>query len=162
MRDVDDRMRIANEEVFGPVLAVRGYSALAEAIDHINANPSPLVAYWFGPDDADFRHFVSHTRSGGVARNDFAAHMIPSERTVRRRRAQWNRRLPRQGRFRCVQPLPHRWSARDLPFSVTGQAARPFSAPMRVMADLSLRRARSRTAAAAQEVSLIACSRAHR
>jgi len=35
----------------------------------------------------------------------------------------------------------------DLPFSVTGQAARPFSTSMRVIADLSLRRARNRTAA---------------
>jgi acyl-CoA reductase-like NAD-dependent aldehyde dehydrogenase len=33
---------------------------------------------WYGPDDADFRNFVRNTRSGGVARNDFAAHMIPS------------------------------------------------------------------------------------
>ncbi|WP_036477981.1 aldehyde dehydrogenase family protein [Mycobacterium sp. URHD0025] len=146
VRDIDDRMRIANEEVFGPVLAVRGYSALAEAIDHINANPSPLVAYWFGPDDADFRHFVSHTRSGGVARNDFAAHMIPSS-------------APFGGVGRSGTGAYHGKAGfdtfshyrtvvgSDLPFSVTGQAARPFTAPMRLMADLSLRRARSRTAA---------------
>lgn len=146
VRDIDDRMRIANEEVFGPVLAVRGYSALAEAIDHINANPSPLVAYWFGPDDADFRHFVSHTRSGGVARNDFAAHMIPSS-------------APFGGVGRSGTGAYHGKAGfdtfshyrtvvgSDLPFSVTGQAARPFTAPMRLMANLSLRRARSRTAA---------------
>jgi coniferyl-aldehyde dehydrogenase len=146
VRDIDDRMRIANEEVFGPVLAVRGYSALAEAIDHINANPSPLVAYWFGPDDADFRHFVRHTRSGGVARNDFAAHMIPSS-------------APFGGVGRSGTGAYHGKAGfdtfshyrtvvgSDLPFSVTGQAARPFTAPMRLMADLSLRRARSRTAA---------------
>ncbi len=33
---------------------------------------------WYGPDDDDFRRFVRSTRSGGVARNDFAAQMIPS------------------------------------------------------------------------------------
>lgn len=146
VRDVDDRMRIANEEVFGPVLVVRGYSRLAEPIDHINANPSPLVAYWFGPDDADFRHFVGHTRSGGVARNDFAAHMIPSD-------------APFGGVGRSGTGAYHGKAGfdafshyrtvvgSDLPFSVTGQAARPFSASMRVSADLSLRRARNRTAA---------------
>src|SRR5690606_40412640 len=79
IRDVDDDMRIAAEEVFGPVLTVRGYRRLDDAIAYVNARPSPLVAYWFGPDDADFRTFVRRTRSGGVARNDFAAQMIPSD-----------------------------------------------------------------------------------
>lgn len=146
VRDVDDRMRIATEEVFGPVLVVRGYSRLTEAIDHINAHPSPLVAYWFGPDNADFRHFVSHTRSGGVARNDFAAHMIPSS-------------APFGGVGRSGMGAYHGKAGfdafshyrtvvgSDLPFTVTGPAARPFSGSMRVSAGLSLRRARKRTTA---------------
>lgn len=36
------------------------------------------MAYWYGPDDDDFRNFVRNTRRGNVARNDFAAQMIPS------------------------------------------------------------------------------------
>lgn len=146
VRDVDDRMKLATEEVFGPVLAVRGYSHLDEAVDHINANPSPLVAYWFGPDDADFRRFVSHTRSGGVARNDFAAHMIPAS-------------APFGGVGRSGTGAYHGKAGfdafshyrtvvgSDLPFSITGRAAWPFTGSMRVSADLSLRRARNRTAA---------------
>ncbi len=55
VRDVDERMRIANEEIFGPVLVVRPYSELADAIDYINQRPAPLVAYWYGPDNDDFR-----------------------------------------------------------------------------------------------------------
>jgi acyl-CoA reductase-like NAD-dependent aldehyde dehydrogenase len=43
-----------------------------------NQRPAPLVAYWFGPDNDDFRTFVRNPRSGGVARNDFAVQMIPS------------------------------------------------------------------------------------
>ncbi len=79
VRDIDDTMRIAREEIFGPVLVVHGYATLTQAIDYINARPpAPLVAYWYGPDGTAFRTFVSHTRSGGVARNDFAAQMIPS------------------------------------------------------------------------------------
>ncbi|MCV7064558.1 coniferyl aldehyde dehydrogenase, partial [Mycolicibacterium farcinogenes] len=35
----------------------------------------------------------------------------------------------------------------DLPFSVTGHAANPFTAPMRFSTNLALRRARGRTAA---------------
>src|SRR6478672_11361201 len=71
-------MRIADEEVFGPVLVVRPYSELTDVIDHINQPPAPLVAYWYGPDNDDFRRFVAHTRSGSVARNDFGAQTIPS------------------------------------------------------------------------------------
>lgn len=144
IRDVDDRMRITDEEVFGPVLAVRGYSSLPATIDYLNAQPSPLVAYWFGPDDADFRHFVNHTRSGGVARNDFAAHMIPSS-------------APFGGVGRSGMGAYHGKAGfdafshhrtvvgTDLPFSITGRAALPFTGSMRVSADLALWRARSRT-----------------
>ena len=78
VRDIDDRMRIADDEIFGPVLVVRRYSEVADAIDYINQRPAPLVAYWYGPDNDDFRRFVRNTRSGGVGRNDFAAQMIPS------------------------------------------------------------------------------------
>jgi coniferyl-aldehyde dehydrogenase len=72
VRDVEEHMRIAKEEIFGPVLVVRPYSALTDVIDHINARPAPLVAYWYGPDNDDFRTFVRHTRSGGVARMTLA------------------------------------------------------------------------------------------
>ncbi|WP_095533638.1 aldehyde dehydrogenase family protein [Mycobacterium aquaticum] len=145
IRGVDDRMRIAHEEVFGPVLVVHGYSTVDETIDYINERPSPLVAYWFGPDNADFRHFMSRTRSGGVARNDFAAHMIPSS-------------APFGGVGRSgmgayhgkagFDTFSHRRTVvgTDLSFSITGRAALPFTRSMRVSADLVLRRARSRTA----------------
>lgn len=145
VRDVDDSMRIATEEVFGPVMVVRGYSSLTQVIDHINANPSPLVAYWFGADGADFRHFVDHTRSGGVARNDFAAHMIPSSAPFggvgRSGMGAYHGKagFDTFSHFRTVVGT-------DLPFSITGRAALPFTGSMRVSADLALRRARSRTA----------------
>jgi len=36
VRDIDDRMKIADEEIFGPVLVVKGYSRLSDAIEYIN------------------------------------------------------------------------------------------------------------------------------
>ncbi|WP_193043623.1 aldehyde dehydrogenase family protein [Mycolicibacterium baixiangningiae] len=144
VRDVADDMRLAQEEIFGPVLVVRGYRRLADAVDYINRRPAPLVAYWYGPDDADFRTFVRTTRSGGVARNDFAAQMIPSA-------------APFGGVGRSgmgayhgkagFDTFSHHRSVvgSDLPFSITGRAAMPFTGPMRVGANLALRRARTRT-----------------
>jgi len=144
VRDVDENMRIANEEVFGPVLVVRPYSDLADVIDHINQRPSPLAAYWYGPDNDDFRRFVRHTRSGGVARNDFGAQMIPSA-------------APFGGVGRSGMGAYHGKAGfdafshyrtvvgTDLPFSVTGRAAPPFSNSTRTGANMMLRMARSRT-----------------
>ncbi|BBZ17624.1 hypothetical protein MGAD_19590 [Mycolicibacterium gadium] len=43
-RDVDERMRTADEVMFGPVLVVWPYSEVADAIDYINQRPAPLVA----------------------------------------------------------------------------------------------------------------------
>ncbi len=142
--DVDDRMAIASEEVFGPVLSVLRYSALPEVIDYINARPAPLVAYWFGPDGDRFRTFVRNTRSGGVARNDFAAQMIPSA-------------APFGGVGRSgmgayhgkagFDAFSHRRTVvgTDLPFSMTGSAAPPFGRAMVLYADASLAMARRRT-----------------
>lgn len=141
---IDDRMAIASEEIFGPVLSVLGYSALPEVIDYINARPAPLVAYWFGPDGDRFRTFVRNTRSGGVARNDFAAQMIPSA-------------APFGGVGRSGMGAYHGKAGfdafshqrtvvgTDLPFSMTGSAAPPFGRAMLMYADVTLAMARRRT-----------------
>lgn len=71
---VTEDMRIANEEVFGPVISIHPYDSLEQPIEAINAKPAPLAAYWYGEDSADFREFIRRTTSGGLTRNDMALH----------------------------------------------------------------------------------------
>jgi coniferyl-aldehyde dehydrogenase len=72
--DVTPGMLIESEEIFGPVLVVYPYDELSEPIGHISAHPSPLAAYWFGPDDCAYREFLARTNSGGVTRDDLGLH----------------------------------------------------------------------------------------
>ncbi len=72
--DVTDEMRIADEEVFGPVLAVLPYDAITEVCDYVAARPSPLAVYWYGPAGRGLDEFRAKTLSGGMAVNDFAVH----------------------------------------------------------------------------------------
>ncbi len=144
VRDIDDRMAIAAEEVFGPVLGVRAYQGLDEAIDYVNRRPSPLVAYWYGPDNSEFRRFVRDTRSGGVARNDFAAQMIPSAAPfggVGRSGMGAYHGKPGFDAFSHHRTVV----GTDLPFTITGRAAPPFTVSMRATTALGLRLARNRT-----------------
>jgi coniferyl-aldehyde dehydrogenase len=73
--NVDESMAVAQEEVFGPVLAVYPYDDVSEAIDFVRNHPSPLVAYWYGEDTPDFHEFRRRTASGSITRNDFAVHL---------------------------------------------------------------------------------------
>lgn len=73
--------RIAQEEIFGPLLQVERYADIAAVIDRINAAPRPLALYYFGTDRAEERRVLERTLSGGVAINDVmlqvAAHDAP-------------------------------------------------------------------------------------
>ena len=74
LTDVTDDMQIAREEVFGPVLSVLPYDDIESVVAYVNARPTPLAAYWFGPKDATFETYVRFVNSGGMTVNDFAVH----------------------------------------------------------------------------------------
>ncbi|MFT4126582.1 MAG: aldehyde dehydrogenase family protein [Gordonia sp. (in: high G+C Gram-positive bacteria)] len=69
-------MKIAEEEVFGPVLTVYPYRDLTEAISHIAGQPHPLTIYWCGATNERFDRLADNTRSGSINVNDFALHLM--------------------------------------------------------------------------------------
>jgi coniferyl-aldehyde dehydrogenase len=73
--DPTDDMTVMAEEVFGPVLPVKTYRSIAEAVAYINANPRPLALYYFGTDLAEQEMVLSQTTSGGVTVNDVIIHV---------------------------------------------------------------------------------------
>ncbi len=75
LRNVTDDMQAMEEEIFGPVLPVKTYKNIGEAIDYVNAHDHPLGLYYFGNDNAERDEVLSRTSSGGVTVNDVVFHV---------------------------------------------------------------------------------------
>jgi coniferyl-aldehyde dehydrogenase len=77
--DPPDDLALMQEEIFGPILPVKGYDALDEAIDHVNAGERPLALYVFAKDEKVSDHVLRRTTSGGACVNSAAVHgALPS------------------------------------------------------------------------------------
>ncbi len=72
--DVSDDMKIMQEEIFGPILAVRGYENFEDVIDYVNDHERPLAIYYFGSDKIEEGKVLNNTTSGGVTINDALWH----------------------------------------------------------------------------------------
>lgn len=67
-------MRLDQEEIFGPVLPVIGYTDLDRVLARINARPKPLALYIFEKDGDFADRIIAATSSGGVGVNVTVAH----------------------------------------------------------------------------------------
>ncbi|HEX3673887.1 MAG TPA: coniferyl aldehyde dehydrogenase [Rhizomicrobium sp.] len=70
-----DDMKIMQDEIFGPLLPVKTYDTVDEAIGYVNAHDRPLGLYYFGADKAQQEHVLTRTTSGGVSVNDVIMHV---------------------------------------------------------------------------------------
>ena len=61
--------RIMDEEIFGPLLPVIGYSQIDEVIASVNAGPKPLALYIYSQNDANIDKVLARTASGGACVN---------------------------------------------------------------------------------------------
>ncbi len=77
--DLQENMAIAQDEIFGPWLAVVIYNKLDEAISYVNQRPRPLALYYFGQTTTDIQKIIQQTRSGGVCVNDMLSHVAASD-----------------------------------------------------------------------------------
>jgi coniferyl-aldehyde dehydrogenase len=73
--DVNDEMRVMQDEIFGPLLPVLPYRDLDAAIAWVNQHPRPLALYYFGNDGAQRDRVLEETVAGGVTVNDTILHI---------------------------------------------------------------------------------------
>ena len=74
-----DDMRVMKEEIFGPVLPVKTYASVEEAIAYVNAHDRPLGLYYFGEDAGERDEVLNRTTSGGVTVNDVVFHVAQED-----------------------------------------------------------------------------------
>jgi coniferyl-aldehyde dehydrogenase len=79
VRNPRDEMAVMQEEIFGPVLPVKGYHRLEEAIEYVNARPRPLALYCFSDDRATVQRILDGTISGGVTVNETMLHVAQTD-----------------------------------------------------------------------------------
>lgn len=77
--DPTDDMKVMKEEIFGPVLPVKSYKSVDEAVAYVNAHDRPLGLYYFGDDASEQQKVLSETTSGGVTVNDVIFHVAQED-----------------------------------------------------------------------------------
>jgi succinate-semialdehyde dehydrogenase/glutarate-semialdehyde dehydrogenase len=68
---VRDEMRVAQEEVFGPVVPLLRYTSVTDAVRRANDTPYGLAAYVYGRDLAQCRAVASRIEAGIVGVNEW-------------------------------------------------------------------------------------------
>jgi len=72
---------VMQDEIFGPILPIKSYRTLDEAIAYVNAHDRPLALYPFGYERAAIERILANTLAGGVTVNDslihFAVNALP-------------------------------------------------------------------------------------
>ncbi len=63
-------MKIMQEEIFGPILPIIGYSSLNQAIQLVNARSRPLALYIFSHNQKVKNKITQQTHAGGMCFND--------------------------------------------------------------------------------------------
>jgi coniferyl-aldehyde dehydrogenase len=72
--DPSDETEVMRHEIFGPILPIRTYARIDEALAYIGTHDRPLALYPFSHDARTVERIVDATLAGGVAVNDTLVH----------------------------------------------------------------------------------------
>jgi aldehyde dehydrogenase (NAD+) len=76
---LSDDMTLMEEEIFGPILPIKTFLQLDDAINFINDKPKPLALYYFGSNTARTSQVLRETSSGNAMINDCVIHFLDLE-----------------------------------------------------------------------------------
>lgn len=76
---VNDDMRVMQDEIFGPILPVLSYNSLDQALSYIQERPKPLALYYFGYQKTQQHYVLEQTLAGGVCINDTLSHVAQED-----------------------------------------------------------------------------------
>jgi coniferyl-aldehyde dehydrogenase len=77
--DTDDSMTVMQDEIFGPLLPIKTYAEIDEAIHYVNTHPRPLAAYVYSDSSTTIDRFGSRVVSGALGVNATALHFAQDE-----------------------------------------------------------------------------------
>ena len=77
--DVDDEMKVMQEEIFGPVLPVMVYDEISQALAYVNQKDRPLALYYFDWNQQRAEDVLRKTHSGGACINDTLSHVMADD-----------------------------------------------------------------------------------
>ena len=69
--NLNDRMQLMHEEIFGPILPVLEYDRLDDAMAFVRGRERPLSMYAFGLTGGEQERVLKRTHAGGVALDDW-------------------------------------------------------------------------------------------
>lgn len=67
--DLNENSRLMQEEIFGPILPLKTYKTLEEAVDYINSKEKPLALYIYSKKKKNINYILDNTRAGGTCVN---------------------------------------------------------------------------------------------
>jgi coniferyl-aldehyde dehydrogenase len=111
--DPGDDATVMQEEIFGPILPIRGYTSLDDALAYVESHDRPLALYPFSRDRGTVEHILGRLVAGGVTVNDtllhFAAADLPFGGIGPSGMGQYHGRA---GFDAFTKPMPVLWQAR--------------------------------------------------
>ena len=72
-------LAVMRDEIFGPLLPVLAYDDVKQAVDFVNAQPSPLAMYWFDEDARRIDWALKESHAGGMCVNETLMHVTQEE-----------------------------------------------------------------------------------
>lgn len=79
--DSPEDSKLMQEEIFGPILPVKTYETIEEAVSYVNSKEKPLALYIFSKSKKTINYVLQNTRAGGTCINhnllQFLNHNLP-------------------------------------------------------------------------------------